>query len=112
MTRNTTPVTEEKPHDYHLTEDIASGAIQWLQEQKTCAPDRPFLMYWAPGASHGPREWADKYKGKFDDGWDACRVRVFNNAKKQGWIPKDTVLTPRPASLASWESIPENEKPF
>lgn len=116
MTRNTTQVTAKKPHDYHLTEDIANDAIKWLQEQKAYAPDKPFLVYWAPGASHGPhqvpREWADKYKGKFDDGWDAYRVRAFDNAKKKGWIPQNTVLTPRPESMASWDSIPESEKPF
>ena len=75
LTRNTTEVTEEKPKGYHLTEDIAQDAIKWLREQNAYAPDKPFFMYWAPGAAHGPhqifKEWADKYKGKFDDGWDA-----------------------------------------
>ena len=68
LTRNTTAVTEEKPKGYHLTDDIATDAIKWLREQKAYAPDKPFFMYWAPGASHGPhqimKEWADKYKGK------------------------------------------------
>ena len=72
LTRNTTQVTEHLPKGYHLTDDIATDAIKWLQEQKAYAPDKPFFMYWAPGASHGPhqvmKEWADKYKGKFDDG--------------------------------------------
>ena len=58
------------------------------------------------------KEWADKYKGKFDDGWDKYRERVFANAKAKGWIPQNTQLTPRPASMASWDSIPETEKPF
>ncbi len=86
MVRNTNYVTEEKPKGYHLTEDLADDAIKWLQEQKAYAPDKPFFMYWAPGASHGPhqvmKEWADKYKGKFDDGWDAYRERAFKNAKQ------------------------------
>src|SRR5579862_8998649 len=73
-------------------------------------------MYWGPGAAHCPpqvpKEWADKYKGKFDDGWDKYRERVFERQKQMGWIPKDTQLTPRPATLASWDSIPEDEKPF
>ena len=73
-------------------------------------------MYWAPGAGHGPhqifKEWADKYKGKFDDGWDAMRERVFKRQKELGWIPADTKLTPRPDSMASWDSIPESERPF
>jgi len=118
MVRNTTYV--ERPHNekkpYHLTEDIAEDAIKWLREQKAYAPDKPFFMYWAPGAAHGPhqvmKEWADKYKGKFDDGWDKYRERVFKNAKAKGWIPQNAQLTPRAATMASWESIPDSEKPF
>ncbi|MEI8374111.1 MAG: arylsulfatase [Planctomycetota bacterium] len=116
LVRNTTQVTEEKPKGYHLTEDIATDAIKWLREQRAYAPDKPFFMYWAPGASHGPhqvfKEWADKYKGKFDDGWDNYRERTFARAKAIGWIPQNAQLTPRPASMASWDSIPEAEKPF
>jgi arylsulfatase len=116
LTRNTTAVIQEPKKGYHLTEDIADDAITWLREQKAYAPEKPFLMYWAPGAAHGPhqvmKEWADKYKGKFDDGWDAYRERVFKRAKEKGWIPENTKLTPRPASMASWESIPDAEKPF
>ena len=73
-------------------------------------------MYWAPGASHGPhqvpKEWSDKYKGKFDDGWDKYRERAFSRAQQTGWIPPDAQLTQRPATLASWDSIPDDEKPF
>jgi len=116
LTRNTSPVTDHKPKGYHLSDDIATDAIKWLREQNAYAPDKPFLMYWAPGASHGPhqvmKEWADKYKGKFDSGWDAYRERAFKNAKAKGWIPENAQLTPRPASMASWESIPEAERPF
>ena len=79
-------------------------------------PDQPFLIYWAPGAVHGPhhvtRQWADKYKGKFDDGWDAYRERVFQRQKERGYIPADAKLTARPATLAAWEDIPEAERPF
>ncbi len=118
MMRNTAAVN---PHEierkgYHLTEDIATDAIKWLREQQAYAPDKPFFMYWAPGAVHGPhqvmKEWADKYKGKFDDGWDKYRERAFANAKAKGWIPENAQLTPRPASMAAWDSIPESEKPF
>lgn len=118
MVRNTTPVNPHEMHrkGYHLSEDIAEDAITWLREQRAYAPDKPFLMYWAPGASHGPhqvmKEWADKYKGKFDDGWDKYRERAFARQKQLGWIPQNTQLTPRPASMASWDSIPEAEKPF
>jgi arylsulfatase len=120
LVRNTTYV--DTPHasggnnHYHLTEDIADDAIHWLREQRAYAPDKPFFMYWAPGASHGPhqimKEWADKYKGRFDDGWDTYRERVFANARAKGWIPQDAKLTPRPVSMASWDSIPDDEKPF
>ena len=116
LTRNTTMVTGEKPKGYHFTTDIADDAIHWLREQKAYAPDKPFFMYWAPGASHGPhqvmKEWADKYKGKFDDGWDKYRERTFAREKALGWIPQDAELTPRPATMPSWDSIPESEKPF
>jgi arylsulfatase A-like enzyme len=118
LVRNTTVLD---PHEYehpgyHLSEDIANDAIKWLREQQAFTPDKPFFMYWAPGAAHGPhqvpKEWADKYKGKFDDGWDKYRERVFKRAKDMGWIPQGTQLTPRAATLAAWDSIPENEKPF
>lgn len=119
LVRNTTVVEPEEPKDgkpYHLTEDLAGDAVTWLQQHKAFTPDKPFFMYWASGAIHGPqhimKEWADKYKGKFDDGWDAYRERVFKNAKAKGWIPQNAQLTPRPDTLASWDSIPEEEKPF
>ncbi|HBP87172.1 MAG TPA: arylsulfatase [Nitrospiraceae bacterium] len=119
MVRNTTVVHPNVPQDgkpYHLTEDIADDAIRWLREHKAFQPDKPFYMYWATGASHGPhhiaKQWADKYKGKFDDGWDKYRERVFARQKAMGWIPQNAKLTPRPDSLPAWESIPESEKPF
>ena len=102
--------------NYHLTEDMADKAISWMRQQRALAPDKPFLMYWAPGAVHGPhqvtREWADKYKGKFDEGWDAYRERVFARQKTLGYLPANAKLTPRPESLAAWADIPENEKAF
>ncbi len=106
------------PHKpkYHFTEDMTDKAIAWLRQRKAATPDAPFMMYWAPGAAHGPhhifKEWADKYKGKFDEGWDKMRERQFAQQKANGWIPANTVLTPRPSSMASWESIPAAEKPF
>lgn len=118
MVRNTTVVqpTHKPGQPYHLTEDIAHDAIGWLRQHKAFTPDKPFFMYWAPGAIHGPhhvaKEWADKYKGKFDDGWDRYRERVFLRAKEMGWIPQNAQLTPRPETLAAWDSIPEDEKPF
>ena len=101
---------------YHLSEDLADDAIGWLHKHKAFQPDKPFYMYWASGAIHGPhhimKEWADKYKGKFDDGWDAYRERVFKRAKQKGWIPANAQLTPRHETMQSWDSIPEDEKPF
>lgn len=114
--RNTTPI--EPPHDpkYHLTEDLAGQAIDWLQQKRASAPDRPFFMYWTPGAVHGPhhvfKEWADKYKGKFDGGWDIYRERAFARQKELGWIPKEAQLTPRPSTLPAWDSLDPKEKQF
>ena len=110
--------TVEPPHNekYHLSEDLADKAITWLRRHRAYAPDKPFFIYWAPGAAHGPhhifKEWADKYKGKFDEGWDALRERTFKRQKELGWIPADAKLTPRAASMASWDSIPESQRAF
>jgi len=105
-----------KHAEKHLSEDLADKAIAWMRQQRALAPDEPFLMYWAPGAVHGPhhvpKEWADKYKGKFDDGWDVMRERIFAQQKKLGYIPENTQLTPRPEAMAAWDEIPESEKPF
>ncbi|QDH71832.1 arylsulfatase [Lysobacter alkalisoli] len=118
LVRNTTVVLPPRTPEegYHLSEDLADDAIDWLQKHRAMQPDKPFYMYWASGAIHGPhhvtKEWADRYKGKFDDGWDAYRERVFKRAKEKGWIPQNTQLTPRHPTMASWESIPESERPF
>ena len=108
----------EPPQDehYHLSEDMAEKAIAWMKRHRAFAPDKPFLLYWAPGAGHGPhhifKEWADKYKGKFDEGWDAMREHIFQRQKELGWIPPDTKLTSRAATMPSWASIPETERPY
>jgi arylsulfatase A-like enzyme len=113
---NLNPIEPPHHEKYHLTEDLADKGIDWLRQHRSYAPDKPFFMYWAPGAAHGPhhvfKEWADKYKGKFDDGWDAYRERVFRRQKESGWIPASTRLTPRAESMPSWDSIPEAERPF
>jgi len=116
---NTTPVS--MPHvdnyeDFHLTEAMADKAITWMRRHLAMNPDRPFLMWWTPGAVHGPhhvaQEWADKYKGKFSDGWDAYQKRVFDRQKAMGWIPADTQRPPRPEGMPAWEDIPQDEKAF
>jgi len=116
---NTTPIPV--PHvdnyeDFHLTEAMADKAITWMRRHLAMNPDRPFFMWWTPGAVHGPhhvaREWADRYEGKFDDGWDAYQQRVFERQKAMGWIPADTVRAPRPEGMPAWDDIPDDEKPF
>lgn len=108
----------EPPHDpkYHLTEDLTDKALRWLRNHRSMSPDKPFLMYWAPGAVHGPhhvaKEWADRYKGKFGSGWDAYRERTFARQKQRGIIPPETKLTPRDPTMAAWESIPAAQRPF
>lgn len=120
LVRNTTyvehPQTSGGNEHYHVSEDLADDAIGWLREHKAFAPDKPFFMYWAPGAVHGPhhvpKEWADKYDGVYDDGWDAARERYFANAKAKGWIPETAALTPRSETMVGWDEIPENERDF
>jgi len=113
---NTTPIEPPRHERYHLSEDLSARAIEWLHKHRAYAPDKPFFMYWAPGAAHGPhhvfKEYADKYAGRFDDGWDAYRERVFARQKAQGWIPSDAQLTPRAESMPAWSDIPEAERPF
>ena len=109
----------EPPHDdpsYHLTVDMKKKALAWIDQHQAFSPDRPWLMYWAPGAVHGPhhvsKEWADKYKGQFDDGWDSYRQRVYQRQIDMGIIPQGTKLTPRDPSMASWDDIPEEQRAF
>jgi arylsulfatase A-like enzyme len=114
--RNTTPI--ERPDDphYHLSEDLATQATAWLRQQHALAPEKPFLMYWAPGAVHGPHqvfsEWSDKYSGKFDAGWDVYREDAFKRQKELGWIPRDSKLTPRPDTMPAWNDLSDDEKRF
>lgn len=115
-----TPVEPPKKfangEEYHLTTDLAENAITWMNQHKAFAADKPFLLYFAPGAGHAPhhifKEWADKYKGKFDDGWDAYREKTFKRQMELGWIPKGTKLTPRDNTQPSWESIPQSQRAF
>ncbi|MDW5312495.1 arylsulfatase [Rhizobium sp. PL01] len=109
----------EPPHDdpkYHLTNDLVDKSLKWLDNYRAFDPDKPFLMYWAPGGVHGPHhtfpEWTAKYKGKFNTGWDAYRERTFKRQLDMGVIPADTKLTERDATMASWDSIPDAQRPF
>ncbi len=116
IVENTVRQSTPRGEHYHFTEDMTDKALTWLRRQRALAPDQPFFMYWAPGASHGPhhifKEWADKYKGRFDKGWDSLRVETFARQKQLGWVPPNAKLTARPATLAAWESIPADERAF
>jgi arylsulfatase len=109
--RNTTPVEAPvKPRqDYHFTSDITDEAIRWLQTHESLAPDKPYFLYFAPGATHGPhhvpQEWIDRYRGRFEQGWDRLREDTFARQKKRGIIPPDTQLTPRPKEIPAWRSL-------
>jgi arylsulfatase len=113
----TTPVEPPRlPEEgYTLTEDLADRAITWVRQQKALTPDKPFFMYFAPGATHAPhhvpRQWADKYAGKFDDGWDALRERIFTKQKELGVIPETAELTQRHAEIPAWDDMPADLKP-
>ncbi len=114
--RNTTPVEPwGAPKDgYHLTTDLANEAIHWLHQHDAAANDKPFFLYFATGATHAPhqvaQEWIDKFKGKFDQGWDKLREETFARAKAAGVIPADADLTSRPAELPAWDSLSDDEK--
>ena len=113
---NTNPV--EAPHGskYHLTEDMAEKAIEWMRTSKTLSPEKPFFVYFTPGAVHGPhhifKEWADKYDGKFDEGWEALRTMTFAKQKELGWIPEDVVLNPLAETMQNWSDIPTSQREF
>jgi arylsulfatase len=100
---------------YTLNEDLADHAIGWIRQQKALAPDRPFFVYYAPGATHAPhhvpKEWADKYKGKFDQGWDELRDETFARQKKLGVIPKECELTTRHPEIPAWDGVDAKMKP-
>jgi arylsulfatase len=107
------PATPEE--GYHLTEDLADRAVSWVRQQKALMPDKPFFVYFAPGATHAPhhvpKEWADKYAGQFDDGWDVQRERTLARQKELGVVPADAELTARHAEIPAWDDMPEELKP-
>jgi arylsulfatase len=106
------PKTPEQ--SYHLTEDLADKAIQFVADCKQIAPDKPFFLYFAPGAHHAPhhvpKEWADKYKGKFDDGWDAYRERVYKRQIELGVLPKGTTLSRHDPDVPKWNTLSAEER--
>ena len=109
-------VNKTPEQGYHLTEDLADHAINWVRTQKSIAPDKPFFIYFAPGATHAPhhvpKEWIDQYKGKFAHGWDKQREITFAKQKELGVIPADAELTPRHAEIPAWDEMPAALKPI
>jgi arylsulfatase len=115
---DTVPVEPDRTPEegYHFTEDMTDHAIEWVRQQKALMPDKPFFVYWAPGATHAPhhvpQEWSAKYKGKFDDGWDALRERTFARQKELGVIPANAQLTERHDVIPAWDDVPDEMKPI
>ena len=107
------PATPEE--GYHLTEDLTDQAVGWIRQQKALMPDKPFFVYFSLGATHAPhhvpKEWADKYAGQFDDGWDVQRERTFARQKELGVIPAEAELTARHDEIPAWDDMPDELKP-
>jgi len=112
---NAVEVKKTPEEGYHFMEDMTDKAIGWIGRQKALIPDKPFFVYFAPGATHAPhhvpKEWADKYKGKFDGGWDKLRQETFARQKKLGVIPPDCKLTERHKEIPAWDEMPDDLKP-
>ena len=106
----------EVPHDpnYHFMTDMTNQAINWLRYQKSLTPDRPFFVYFAPGAVHAPhqvpKQWIDKYQGQFGDGWDKLREQIFAKQKQLGVIPANTKLAAKPQAIKDWSALTDDEK--
>src|SRR6266404_1288143 len=115
--RDTVPVEPDRTPEegYHFTEDMTDRAIDWIGQQKALMPDKPFFVYFAPGATHAPhhvpKEWVDKYKGKFDQGWDKLREETFDRQQKMGVVPQECELTKRPQEIPAWDEMPKDLRP-
>ncbi len=113
----TTAVEAEKTPEegYHFTDDMTDRAIMWIRQQKALMGDKPFFAYFAPGATHAPHhvppEWSERYRGRFDAGWDALRVQTLARQKELGVVPPETELTARPEEIPAWDDIPDDLKP-
>lgn len=110
----TTPVMRPAGSGYHLTEDLADRAIGWLGAQHAVTPGKPFFLYFAPGGTHAPlqvpKAWIDRYRGRFDGGWDRLRETILARQKAVGVVPLDARLTPRPAGLPAWDELDADEQ--
>ena len=114
--QGTTPVMRPAGDHYHLTEDLAGHAITWMRNMRASSSSRPFFLYFATGGIHAPiqvpKEWADRYRGKFDQGWDKLREEIFARQRRLGVIPAGTKLTPRPSEMPAWDSLSPEQKRF
>ena len=113
---NTTPIEPKKSPEqgYHFMTDMTDQAIQWMRYTKSVAPQKPFVMYFAPGAAHAPhhapKAWREKFKGKFDAGWDKVRDETYQRQLAMGIIPPSTKLTPRPDWVTAWDKLSPDER--
>ena len=109
-----TKVPKPEVEDYHFTTDMTNEAIEWVKFQQAMTPDKPFMIYYATGATHAPhhapKEWIEKYKGKFDQGWLKLREETFQRQKEMGVVPENAQLAPMPSDIKEWESLSDNEK--
>src|SRR5512136_986735 len=103
-----------KDPNYHFMTDMTNKAVSWVKFQKALTPDKPFFVYFAPGATHAPhhvpKAWIDKYKGKFDQGWDKLREETLARQIKLGVVPPGTKLAPKPAAIKDWNTLTADEK--
>ncbi len=112
---NTRPVRQRaKTDNYHLTTEMTDKSLEWIRTLDVANPDKPFFLWYAPGATHAPhhvsKEWIDKFEGRFDSGWDAYREDAFRRQKELGVIPPDAKLTPRPDEIAAWDDLSDDER--
>ena len=109
-----TKIDPPRTEGYHFTVDMTNQAINWVKAQQSMTPDKPFFMYYATGAVHAPhhvpKEWADKYKGQFDKGWDQVRRETVERQKKLGVIPANTQLADKPADIKDWDTLPAEQR--
>ena len=115
LVENRNPVEAPADADYILDRDLTDRSIAWLRQQESLGGGRPFLLYYAPGTAHAPiqapGEWIDRFKGRFDKGWDAARRTTYDDQRKMGIIPANARLTPRPAQIPAWSSLsPERQR--
>jgi len=107
-------VQKDDDPDYHFTEHMTDETVEWIKFQQALTPERPFMVYYATGAVHAPHhapdEWIEKYRGKFDDGWDALRERTLARQKEMGIVPQDTVLAPKPEDIKDWDELSDAER--